>query len=123
MSYSRCLMWCLITRRAGSSGLTRNRANLMLSLLGLMTSRLSCDSSGLVMVCSHGRMSTSISVLRWEDLGSSCWMSYIDRVVAKANFATNRLLYSVSGSSPLQIETAVQLFKTLVRPILEYAAS
>jgi hypothetical protein len=53
---------------------------------------------------------------------NDCWSSYFDRIIKKASLASHRLLYSVRGCSPLQIETAVHLFKTLVRPILEYGA-
>jgi hypothetical protein len=53
----------------------------------------------------------------------NCFGSYFDRALVKARFAANRLLYAVRGSSSLQVETAVHLFKTLVRPILEYASA
>jgi hypothetical protein len=32
------------------------------------------------------------------------------------------LWYSVRGRTPLQIATSIKLFKTLVRPLMEYAA-
>lgn len=49
------------------------------------------------------------------------WDSYIKRVERKATMAMQQLAYSVSGRSPLHVATALQLFKTLVRPVLEYA--
>ena len=53
--------------------------------------------------------------------GKGCWNSYLHRVRRKAMSAMNQLLYSVSGRSWLRLETCLHLFKTLVRPVLEYA--
>src|SRR6185369_2585547 len=53
--------------------------------------------------------------------GSTGWDSYIKRVERKATMSMQQLAYSVSGRSPLHITTAIQLFKTLVRPVLEYS--
>ena len=55
------------------------------------------------------------------NVGKGCWNSYLHRVRRKALGAMNQLLYSISGRSPLQLETCLYLFKTLVRPVLEYA--
>jgi hypothetical protein len=52
---------------------------------------------------------------------STGWDSYLKRVERKATMAMHHVAYSVSGRSPLHISTAVQLFQTLVRPVLEYA--
>ena len=52
---------------------------------------------------------------------SAGWDSYIQRVERKATMSMQQLAYSVSGRSPLHVSTAIQLFKTLVRPVLEYA--
>jgi hypothetical protein len=42
--------------------------------------------------------------------------------VAKADLAMRQLAYSVTGKSQLRLSTSVHLFKTLVRPVLEYGA-
>jgi hypothetical protein len=56
--------------------------------------------------------------------GQGCWDSYITRIERKSMSAMWQLSYSVAGrSKPLWVSTAVQLFKALVRPILEYAGA
>ena len=56
-------------------------------------------------------------------VGKGSWSSYFGRIKAKAVVAANELAYSVSGRSPLQLETVVHLFNTLVRSKLEYAGA
>jgi hypothetical protein len=53
-------------------------------------------------------------------IGPAEWSAYIQRAVSKADAAMRQLAYSVMGRSQLRITTAVHLFKTLVRPVLEY---
>jgi hypothetical protein len=55
-------------------------------------------------------------------LGDTGRNTHIKRVVRKATMSMHQLAYSVSGRSPLHISTSVYLFKTLVRPVLEYAS-
>jgi hypothetical protein len=49
------------------------------------------------------------------------WQRYLARINGGARVASRQLLYSASGRRPLRISTTVHLFKTLVRPIMEYA--
>jgi len=55
--------------------------------------------------------------------GKGCWNAYIHRARRNALSAMQQLLYSVSGRVPLQLATSVHLFKTLVRPVVEYASA
>jgi hypothetical protein len=56
--------------------------------------------------------------------GLGCWNSYLTRVERKSTAAMQQLAYSVAGGSkPLWVSTAVHMFKTLVRPVLEYAGA
>lgn len=57
------------------------------------------------------------------ELGSGLWSTYLDRILARARFKMHQLWHSVKGRSPLHLATSVKLFKTLVRPTMEYAAS
>src|SRR5262249_55008216 len=49
------------------------------------------------------------------------WGSYLDRIRRTAMAPMFRVLHSVRGSRPMQLKTAVHLYKTLVRSVLEYA--
>jgi reverse transcriptase-like protein len=56
--------------------------------------------------------------------GQGCWTNYLERAERKAMAAMQALTYSVvAGSKPLWVSTATHLFKTLVRPILEYGGA
>jgi hypothetical protein len=56
--------------------------------------------------------------------GQGCWNSYLERARRKAMGAMHSLTFSVvDGSKPLWVSTAAHLFKTLVRPILEYGGA
>ena len=56
--------------------------------------------------------------------GQGCWNSYLERAQRKAMAAMHSLTFSVvDGSKPLWVSTAAHLFKTLVRPILEYGGA
>jgi hypothetical protein len=54
--------------------------------------------------------------------GQGCWSTYLARAEHKAMAAMHQLAYSVvGGCKPLWVSTSVQLFKALVRPVVEYA--
>ena len=55
-------------------------------------------------------------------VGRARWASYLDRVLVKAKQAADQLAYSVGGGKPLPVHVALQLFNSLVRPRMEYAA-
>jgi hypothetical protein len=52
--------------------------------------------------------------------GFGRWKSYLDRVCQTASFVAGQILWASSGTRPLKPATAVHLWKSLARPILEY---
>jgi hypothetical protein len=51
------------------------------------------------------------------------WKSYLERVCTCARIRMREVWYCARGRIPLDIATSVRLFKSLVRPILEYSAA
>jgi hypothetical protein len=54
-------------------------------------------------------------------IGRGGWNAYLVRAAERAEHAMRELAYCVTGRSQLHLTTAVHLFKTLVRPRMEYA--
>jgi Reverse transcriptase (RNA-dependent DNA polymerase) len=54
-------------------------------------------------------------------IGRDGWSVYLQRAEAGAEQAMRQLAFCVTGKSQLRLTTAVHLFKSLVRPRLEYA--
>jgi hypothetical protein len=50
------------------------------------------------------------------------WRTHMERVIAKARFRSNDLLWMCRGDKGLRPRSAMTLWKAIVRPILEYAA-
>jgi hypothetical protein len=61
--------------------------------------------------------------LEMGQIDRDCWQTYRARVLSKTEYASMQLRYSIRGRRTLPLLTAVQIFKTLVRPVLEYADS
>ena len=53
-------------------------------------------------------------------IGRGAWATYLERALGKADFAMRQLVHCVTGRSQLRLTTTAHLFKTLVRPVLEY---
>ena len=53
-------------------------------------------------------------------IGRGQWNSFLTRVEKRAQDKVHQLLHAACGKRPLKLKTAVHLFKTLVRPVMEY---
>jgi Reverse transcriptase (RNA-dependent DNA polymerase) len=54
-------------------------------------------------------------------IGRGQWNSCLHRIQKRASDKMNQLLHAAGGKHPLQFETSIHLYKTLVRPVMEYA--
>ncbi|HEX2556777.1 MAG TPA: reverse transcriptase family protein [Nitrososphaera sp.] len=55
-----------------------------------------------------------------QEPGTGRWKSYVDRICESANFVVEQIIWASTGTRPLKPATAVHLWKSLARPILEY---
>jgi hypothetical protein len=58
--------------------------------------------------------------LEMGQVSRDCWKPYCARILARAGRALKTLRYGVGGRRALPLATVTHLFKTLVRPLLEY---
>jgi hypothetical protein len=54
-------------------------------------------------------------------IGRGQWTSCLTRITKRAKEKMNQLIHAAGGKRPLQFKTSIHLYKTLVRPVMEYA--